>query len=173
MDIYPIRRYSIQRQLLRTMVESVTAEAEVNTVEIITTSGVNSYASSDGKSTVKSEVVKLLEMGSSNYRRMLARVLSNKRLEVYEEPAATASGWIDRDGVLHDLYGAPMRAETCPVALWVSIKGVMPVGAAFGQISPDTCFFIEESEYHVREKKLTIKPKDSAGMTNFMAVGNG
>jgi hypothetical protein len=145
---------------------------DVNTAEVINTSGINVSPCRDGSKTALAEITELLEKGSTNYRRMLARVLENRRVEIYEEPAATASGWIDRAGKLYSLYGSPMRDETCPVAMWVGLRGVVPLGAAFGQISAETCFWIEECEYDATSKKLTITPRKGSG-SGFMVVGNG
>jgi hypothetical protein len=146
---------------------------DVNTAEVIDTSGIDVSPSRDGSKTALAEITELLEKGSTNYRRMLARVLENRRVEIYEEPASTASGWIDREGRMYSMYGAPLRDETCPVAMWIGLRGVVPLGAAFGRISAETCFWIEECEYDVAAKKLTITPRQGSGSSNFLVVGNG
>jgi hypothetical protein len=159
--------------LMEIIIEEYGAVVDVNTAEVIDTSGIDVSPSRDGSKTALAEITELLEKGSTNYRRMLARVLENRRVEIYEEPASTASGWIDREGRLYSMYGSPIRDETCPVAMWIGLRGVVPLGAAFGNISTNTCFWIEECEYDVGTKKLTITPRQGSGSNNFLVVGNG
>lgn len=155
------------------IIEAYGTVVDLSTADVITESGIDASPLRDGKKTAMAEIVELLEKGSTNYRRMLARVLSNKRVEIYEEPATTASGYIDRAGKIYSQYGSAMRVETCPVGIWLSLKGVIPVGASWGGVSGETVFFVEQSEYDVTAGTLSLTPKELQGSQNFLVVGNG
>lgn len=110
-------------------------------------SGVYSEPGRDGESDALREITQLLHAGSTNGRRMLARVLRDKTVTITEAPAAAAGLYLDRGGRITDAVGLPAHPQTCPVGLWLAPRDVVPAGAPAAPLGAATLFYIEESEY--------------------------
>ena len=110
-------------------------------------SGVYSEPGRDGESDALREIIQLLHAGSTNGRRMLARVLRDKTVAITEAPAAAASLYLDRSGRITDAVGLPAHPQTCPVGLWLAPRDVVPAGAPAAPLGAATLFYVEESEY--------------------------
>lgn len=110
-------------------------------------SGVWSTPERDGESDALREITQLLQTGSANGRRMLARVLRDKSVTITETPAAAASLYLDRAGRLTDTLGLPAPVQACPVGVWLAPRDVVPAGAPAAPLGATTLFYVEESEY--------------------------
>lgn len=157
---------------VKSIIEYRTGNVAINTAEIINASGINTSPYREGDNTALFEIEELLKLGTTNNRRLLAKVLSNKKVQIFEEPANTSTGYISLKGELFDSYGGKMRKETCPVGLWVDLRSVAPAGASFGVVGGQTSMFIEESEYDVERDILYIEPREHVGTFDFLRVRN-
>lgn len=115
-------------------------------------SGVYSAPGRDGDADALSEIGQLLHAGSTNGRRMLARVLRDKTVAITEAPAAAASLYLDRAGRITDAVGLPAHPQTCPVGVWLAPRDVVPAGAPAAPLGATTLFYIEESEYDPKSR---------------------
>jgi len=142
-------------------------------VDVEDTSGIAVTQYRDGDSTALFEVLQLLEMGTNNFRRLLATVDINRRVRIYEEPANTS--------VIHymrangDVYqrDEKIRSTTCPVAIWVKASDVVPAPIDSNILGDASLIFIEESEYNVKEKTLKITPRGALDPWDFPRIKDG
>lgn len=128
---------------------------------IVNASGIFSSQYRDGDTTGQKEIVDLLASGTTNGRRLLARVTVDRLLEVYEEPAPAATNWyLGAGGKVYDAYQQPLDPATCPVAFWAGYKDMPGAGLALSYISPAGPVFIEETSYDPASGKLSLRPRD-------------
>ena len=90
----------------------------VPTSDIEDTSGLLTVPYRDGSETALSVIEALLKYGSSNNRRMLAKVRSDRALTVYEQPVrgGVADFLIDSDLVVTQRNGVKIDPASLPVA---------------------------------------------------------
>jgi len=124
------------------------------------TSGILTSAFRDGDGKSLYEIQELLKMGTSNTRRMLVSVDLNRYLTIYEEPLPTNPFLITRDGKLRDAFDNPVRAETCPVGVWMRLKDVIPSSADTTLLADPTLAFVDIAEYEVESKILRLTPRN-------------
>lgn len=104
-----------------------------------------------GDSTGLYELEQLLQIGTSNRRRMLAETTPTRKLRVYEEPVQPAIGaayGLGRDGVLY--YPGtrnPVPAELCMVGMWCRLVDVVPATVDLSLIADPNMFYVEAAEY--------------------------
>lgn len=115
-------------------------------VTISTASGIYGSPTRDGETDALQEIVSLLEAGTTNNRRELAKVLRNRSVLLYEAPAATATAYVNRAGELVDAAGIDVRMQTCPVGLWIGPFDITPAGASFAPLGASDVFYVEEAE---------------------------
>jgi hypothetical protein len=132
----------------------------IQAVQRQVTSGLATSQYRDGSSRGLDELNELLEMGTANKRRMLASVDPDGVLWLTEEPAlAEGSYQLDRTGRLFASFDIPVRAETCPVGVWVRLKDLLPATVDTEQLGSPTLMFIEEAEYEVATGRLALVPR--------------
>lgn len=112
--------------------------------------GVTSTPKRDGRNTGKNYAEELLNAGSVNNRRMLARVDPNRVVHIYEQPAEDVQCLVNDDGNLETLLGREIEAQNCTHATWARVKGV-PHTINRGMTAMGI-FFIDRSEYVEREE---------------------
>jgi hypothetical protein len=139
------------------------------------TSGILLRETRDGDSTALYEATQLLEMGTDNYRRMLAKVDSIRSVRIYEEPAnlSTSAYQLAQDFSLYDSYGTEVDKETCPAGVWVVLKDVIPPSLDVLQMSDPTRMFIEEMEYEPKADRLIPKPRGFLDAFDFPKAKDG
>ena len=120
---------------------------------IETASGSESNPYRDGDTTGLFELKKILDGGTSNYRRMLCEVTQNRYLRVYEEPVQPAnpleSYGLTKEKHLVTQYGTPVDMVGCPVAIWCHLVDVIPPTVDLSLVADPSLFFIEEAEVDV------------------------
>jgi len=145
----------------------------ITATDIVNASGIETNPYRNGDNTALFELFKLLATGTSNDRRLLAEVTQQRRLRVYEEPAKPSVMediyHLDRLGKLYDKYGREVTNSTCPVGLWCSLHGVVPMNVDMSLIANPSPFFIEEAEYDVaRDRYKVVRTRDQ-----MEAIGGG
>ncbi len=124
------------------------------------TSGILTQQYRDGYASGLFELNELLWMGTSNSRRMLARIGEHRRLQIAEEPASSTRPYLlQRDGSLRDASDTPVRNELCPVGMWARFKDIIPPSVDITRLADPAKLFIEQSEYEVASRKLTLTPR--------------
>ena len=124
----------------------------VSGVEIVDHSGVRSSQYRDGDTTVRYVVEQLLGDGTSNGRRMLATVTSNRVVLIYEEPGEdNVTLMLTPDGTPEDRLGNALPAHTCPVAQWCELRDVIPATVNMRGLADPGRFFVERAEYDARQ----------------------
>lgn len=123
-------------------------------VEIEDESSVSVSQYRDGDTTLLYVVEQLLNDGTSDGRRLLARVTKDRVLQVYVEPETPDSDYdtdmfLRDDGHPEDKWGNTALTHTCPVALWCALKDVIAATMNTNVVANPSPFFIERSEYDV------------------------
>jgi hypothetical protein len=140
-------------------------------------SGIESGQYREGDSTGLYELEKLLLVGTTNSRRLLAEVTPNRYLRVYEEPAkppATLLYGLDKDGQLTFKNGVPADIELCPVSIWCRLVDVIPPTVDLSMVADPGLFFIEEAEYDAVNKKYKIiRTRDQSSVYDIGGIEQG
>jgi hypothetical protein len=112
-----------------------------------------------GDNLALSTVQDLLNMGTTNQRRMLASVDINRRLAISEQPASPYNPYLLRkDGRLNDPMDNPVRKELCMVGIWAQLKDIISASIDLSKILDPSLVFIDEAEYEPAADKLTLTP---------------
>lgn len=96
-----------------------------STVHVEDNSGVSTASYRDGETNARREVEALLDTGTTNNRRMLAEVMYDRQVRVFEEPAATPLYQFDMDGNLYHATGGLIDAWKPPVGNWVEFRNIL------------------------------------------------
>lgn len=120
-------------------------------------SGVYKNQYRDGDSTALFEIIELLNIGTTNSRRLLMRVLKNYHLRIYEEPAPFESDYsLGADNVILDQFGAIVSPSTCPVGVWMRYENVIPSSVNTSRLMNAGYAFVEEAEYTADDNHYQI-----------------
>jgi hypothetical protein len=137
-------------------------------------SGIAVESYRDGDSTALFEIAQLLQMGTENYRRLLAEVDVTRRLRIYEEPAIPAAPYlIFSDGVIAEPNGLPLRSCTCPVGMWARWTDVVPPSVNTTRLADPALVFIDENEYEAASDRLTFLPRGMLDPFDYAKVSDG
>ena len=121
---------------------------------IVDASGVVSNQYRAGDNSALYELLRLLETGSTNNRRMLCEVTRGRILRIFEEAAPpTASQTVhglNAKGELISPYGQKVPASECIVGVWCRLVDVIPASVDLSKLSDPALFFIEESSYNAK-----------------------
>ncbi|MEM4234924.1 MAG: hypothetical protein QXU75_07230 [Candidatus Methanomethylicaceae archaeon] len=116
------------------------------------TSGISGGRYRDGTLTIRDEAERLMRMGTSNGKRMLATVTRERNIVIYEEKSLNVfrenyhDFTISADGNVRDQYGSELAVYKCPVGVCVlSDSYVMQIDTA--RMSDPRVIFVEEAEY--------------------------
>ncbi len=141
--------------------EALTTSAEfITAVDVKNTSGIRLPAYRDGESSLWRVLEELLNMGTTNYRRLLLNLTRERVAQVYEESAGSAGNpdlLLDLDGVLYDARKQKQGARS-PVAKWVKLIGT-PLSDSLS--NPPHFFFVERATYNVESDRWELEPRGS------------
>ena len=142
-------------------------------VEVVNQSGVysNSYISSDTNGL--DAILQYLDAGTTNGRRLLATVLPNRKVRVYEEPVSseTADYRVGLDGTIEDAHGTRIPRATFTPARWLRLKLAGMSEKEIGLVGPISPVFIEECEYDPATDRLAhLQPRDRLSMWDIGMV---
>ncbi|MDD5517867.1 MAG: hypothetical protein PHV98_00765 [Candidatus Omnitrophica bacterium] len=132
---------------------------------IVDASGVETCQYRNGDNTGLYELLKLMDIGTTNDRRMLCEISADRYLRVYEEPAKPSKSEdaykLDAKGNLYDKYGKKVNPSECIVGVWCSAQDVIPDSVELSKIANSSPFFIEEAQYNAESRVYAImKTKD-------------
>jgi hypothetical protein len=140
-------------------------------VRVVNASGVTSSEYRDGDQTALAEVKALLESGTINNRRLLARVGFNRQVEIFEEPASSSAPWLlEASGRLLDPKYLPANLYSCPVGFWLGLKDVIPPYVAAAYLLKPTPMFIEETTYYPDTNRLELRARDVPSPYDLLKV---
>ena len=115
------------------------------------TSGLTSNPYRSGDTTAYSELLDLLNTGTSNDRRLLCEVTRNRYLRIYEEPEKPSknsdSDGLNRNNELVNAYNVRLDDSYCPVGYWCSLKDIVPASVDYSLISDPSIFMVDEAQY--------------------------
>jgi hypothetical protein len=142
---------------------------------IIDASGVETPQYRDGDNTAKFELEELLNLGTSNNLRLLARILENRWMEVYEEPNVFEEDYSqDVDGVIKDQYDAVVHPSDCPVGVWMKTESTIPSSVDTSKLMNADYLFVEEAEYRPdREEYKILKTRDIDDLQSLFGISDG
>lgn len=133
------------------------------------------YAESfrNGDTTTLTEAEDLLRIGTSNYRRLLAKVNADLSVEVWEaedEPIRPAVE-VRADNRLYWRAGAPVGEHFDPVGMWISIEPVFIGALENATLTGKKSFFCDAMEWS-RGSGLKMKPAHWKNPYN-LRIANG
>ena len=127
-----------------------------------------------GENTALVELESLLNLGTSNDRRMLARVTRERTVIIQEEPAKPSAivyfqnadgGLVDRNGLA--IIGYP------PVGQWIDLKGVIPDAVQLSELLRPAPYLLERAEYRVASKEWRLDGRDTESAWDIAAMRDG
>lgn len=137
-------------------------------IRIEDASGITTESYRDGDTTAIYEIERLMMVGTSNNRRLLAQVNEDRSVRIYEQDAATSPQYsMDVRGNILDAYGGMVKKSLCPAGVWVEARDIIP-GPALLQIGGLQPFFVEEAEYNAIDDRLSLQ---AANLPNPFDLG--
>lgn len=132
--------------------EIISAGQYITGVTSNISAGINGGRYRDGTLTIREEAERLMKIGMSNGKRMLAYVTRERNVVIHEEKSLNVfrdnyhDFTISADGKVRDQYGSDLAVYRCPVGVCVlSDSYVIQIDAA--RMSDPRVIFIEEAEY--------------------------
>jgi hypothetical protein len=144
--------------LLGTVIET---SGFVTDVTIVNTSSAVTVLRQIEDQTIKRVAEGLLDAGTANDRRLLARMDEHRAVQIYEEPAADDTTTLyrrARDGTLRDRYGAkvePQRAGDI-VGNWLENEDIRAIVAPGSDIADAGRAFIEEATWNLNGNSVNL-----------------
>jgi hypothetical protein len=131
---------------------------DITAVEILDASGIYGNQYRDGDTTAYDEVMALLDAGTSNNARLLARVTPEARLQLYEQDdiASLYYTMLRSDGTLRESTGASLPHGLLPYARWIVLEDLPSVLGHLADISP---FFVRRAQYNVTDGTYVLEPQ--------------
>lgn len=122
-------------------------------------SGLFSESFRNGDTTAITEAEDLLAVGTSDYRRLLARVNADRSVEVWKEPAEpiTPAVEIRADNKLYYRTGAPVEENFDPTGRWISIEPIIGGVAENTALLGTKSFFCDAMEWS-QDGGVQMKP---------------
>jgi hypothetical protein len=155
-------------------VEEATAQLErmlitgaqfFSAVDIDIDSGVYSSPYRDGDTTALQSVEELLNSGTTNFRRILANVDFQRRVNLYEEPLSGSKDYyLMSDGSLRDWMKRKINKWEYPVGVWARLADVIPASADTLKISDPSKVFIEKIVFNIEEDEIYMQERDYVGL---------
>lgn len=138
-------------------------------VEAVT--GVSSSDYQDGDKTTLAAILKLMASGGASGRRLLASVDPNRRVQIYEEPAAsTADYFMDSHAQIASMGGNEIDPYAPPVGMWVRLKDVMSPVVDVTRLVDPTLQFVEGSSWSA-DGGPKYSFRGQPGVESLLAVG--
>lgn len=133
--------------------------------DIDTASGISTNEYRDSQTRALSEVLVLMDRGTTNYRRILAQVSEYRRLRLYEEGVqAKITDWtLDAGGLIRDEYGVIRQIYLDPTGHWIKEHDTVATNVSSVLLADPGGFFAEEAEYSAGSNRLELMPR---GMVN-------
>lgn len=138
-------------------------------------SGVETNQYRYGDNTALVELMALLNLGTSNNRRMLAKLTREDTLQISEEPTKPDPIiYFQRaDGALVDRHNQPLIDTYPPVGQWVDLKGVVPDAVQVSELLRPAPFFLERAEYNVEQRTWRTGSRDSLDVWEMGKIDEG
>lgn len=132
----------------------------------------NQYRTGDNTALV--ELESLLNLGTSNERRMLARVTRERTVIIQEEPVKpdTIVYFQNADGGLVDRNGLAIIGYP-PVGQWIDLKGVIPDAVQLSELLRPAPYLLERAEYRVASKEWRLDGRDMESAWDIAAMRDG
>jgi hypothetical protein len=152
----------------------ITDAAEFIVRNEVAASGTETNQWRSGDNTALVELEALLNLGTSNDRRMLARVTRERTLIIEEEPVKPDTivyfqnadgGLVDRNGVA--IIGYP------PVGQWIDLKGVIPDAVQLSELLRPAPYLLERAEYRVDTQEWELEGRDTESAWDIAAMREG
>jgi hypothetical protein len=102
----------------------------------------------DGDSTLRQLAEAMMLVGGASGRRLLSTIDINRFCRMYEEPVATATYRMDREGVLTTITGGQVIPYCPPIGAYVQMTDIIPATADLGLITDPTIQFIEGATWN-------------------------
>lgn len=102
------------------------------------------------------DIKRLMDLGTSNHRRILAAVTPQRHLEFYEQPdPALPSFYMTRHGQFVNFEGVPLNPHQPPVGHFVRFAGSNRITMPFDKARVPTCF-IEGAEFNPATGRVRV-----------------
>lgn len=146
-------------------------------VLIDVTSGITIREERDGDGSAMYELLEMLKMGTTNYRRMLVEIDKNRNVRIYEEPAKSSTTYqLLASGGAIDKGGGEIRRELAPSLLagnWAKWKDIIPPSVDTTILSDPGVVFVEDCEFDIEKNKLIVTPRGDLDPWNFPRTKDG
>jgi len=117
-------------------------------IDIEDVSGIDTHLYRNGDYTAWTEIMALLDIGTSNDLRLLAEISRSRRMRIYEEDAITSVGYkLDSEGILYTSAGRVVPPEDCLVGKWIALEDVVPDTVDTSVLVSPSPIFVDEAEY--------------------------
>lgn len=125
----------------------VTGEGQfLNATDVGAASGISASEYRDGDSTALQEILGLMAAGGANGRRLLSSVDPNRRVQIFEEPAASSLGYyLTSQAQLLGTGGIAVSELAPPVGVWCRLTDVLPGVVDLTKLVDPSLQFIEGS----------------------------
>jgi hypothetical protein len=140
--------------------------------DIDAASGINTSEYRAGDNSALKEMTTLLAAGGANSRRLLASVDVNRRVQVWEEPAASPTYTMNSQAQLFGAGGILIDEYTPPVGVWVRLKDVLSGVVDLTKIVDPSLQFIESATWNV-DRGATYGFKGKPSIDGMFAIGGG
>lgn len=122
----------------------------------------------DGMFLAYEELIELMNLGTSNQRRLLAKTLIDGDIILIEEPSDTnVEYYIDIDSNIFDRFNNKLDNAMEIVGNWVGLNNFIPSGIGTTTITSPSPVFIESVEYIPGEDRFNIQSKTEEGLFNL------
>jgi len=140
------------------MAEMIGGGEFISGVTINGASGISGGRYRDGSLTIMDEVMKLIEIGTSNNRRLLVDITAERNAVISEEAQTVeyyAETLVYGDGRILDRYGNAKAVFKCPVGVAI-LSDLFVRAVDAGRMADARIIFIDEAEYSVSNGYLPI-----------------
>ena len=143
-------------------------------LEIQESSGVETNQFRDGENTALSEIVSLLETGTTSNRRMLAQVTPDRVLKVFQESQNLSGSqyYINIDRSIKDPDGVEIPLYKCPVGVWIKLSDIIPHGIDY-LVNNISDFFLEEYEYSPQTDSFMPRSREARDAWDVAGLEQG
>lgn len=118
-------------------------------------SGIDSNQYRDGTQNALTQILELMNAGTTAIQPLLAKVDKDRYLHIYQRQAESPEYLMKNNGQLETLLGQEVKPSYCINAAWVRIKDIPDM---LGGLSAMRNFFIESAEYDVENDRTIYRP---------------
>lgn len=133
-------------------------------------SGINTNQYRQGAVDALTELTDLLDIGTTNARRLLCEVRQDRKLRVWEEPAYSGTPDIVRrmSGEIMTVNGVALQPGELVTGQWMHVE--TPLRTAEGLSADPTLFFIERMAYDAERNEYTVTPRGAPNIWRLAAI---